>query len=133
MQVIIDGTMSILWSRSCRGKSNDLIFFFFHLMHFKQVIFFRTTTYFLARSCIAKKCFFYSFAAYIGSHIILFVRTSPCLNGAECQDLINGYNCICPKGFTGKKNGYNSVWQYAIRSLKWLTYKNYLFFSLKKL
>lgn len=27
--------------------------------------------------------------------------SQPCLNGAKCENKINGFNCICPLGFTG--------------------------------
>uniref|UniRef100_A0A3Q1J038 Uncharacterized protein n=1 Tax=Anabas testudineus TaxID=64144 RepID=A0A3Q1J038_ANATE len=28
---------------------------------------------------------------------------NPCLNGAECQDLFNTYNCTCAEGWTGRR------------------------------
>ena len=27
--------------------------------------------------------------------------SSPCLNGATCTDLVNGYECTCPPGYGG--------------------------------
>ena len=33
---------------------------------------------------------------------ILECASSPCLNGATCTDLINGYECTCPVGFGGE-------------------------------
>ena len=29
-------------------------------------------------------------------------RSNPCLNNGTCNDRINGFNCSCPAGFTGK-------------------------------
>ena len=29
--------------------------------------------------------------------------STPCLNGATCEDLVLDYNCTCALGFTGKK------------------------------
>jgi len=27
--------------------------------------------------------------------------SNPCQNAARCMDLVNGYDCICPIGYTG--------------------------------
>ena len=27
--------------------------------------------------------------------------SDPCLNGATCSDLLNGYQCLCPIGYEG--------------------------------
>jgi hypothetical protein len=27
--------------------------------------------------------------------------SSPCLNGGTCNDMVNGYACVCAAGFTG--------------------------------
>ena len=37
----------------------------------------------------------------ISSAEILECASNPCLNGATCTDLINGYECTCPVGFGG--------------------------------
>ncbi|CAC5364487.1 Protein eyes shut homolog,Neurogenic locus Notch protein,Neurogenic locus notch homolog protein 3,Protein eyes shut,Protocadherin Fat 4,Delta-like protein C,Neurogenic locus notch homolog protein 1,Fibropellin-3,Protein crumbs homolog 2,Sushi, nidogen and EGF-like domain-containing protein 1,Protein jagged-1a,Sushi, von Willebrand factor type A, EGF and pentraxin domain-containing protein 1,Protein jagged-2,Neurogenic locus notch homolog protein 2,Protein crumbs homolog 1,Protein jagged-1,Protein jagged-1b len=29
-------------------------------------------------------------------------KSSPCVNGGVCNDMINGYNCSCPPGYTGR-------------------------------
>lgn len=29
-------------------------------------------------------------------------HSNPCLHNATCTDLIGGYTCVCPAGFTGK-------------------------------
>lgn len=29
--------------------------------------------------------------------------SSPCLNGASCVDLVNGYACLCPRGYVGQR------------------------------
>jgi len=29
--------------------------------------------------------------------------SSPCVNGATCNDLINHYTCSCPLGYTGEE------------------------------
>ena len=51
-------------------------------------------------------------------HIRLFVEilecaSNPCLNGATCTDLINGYECTCPVGFGGEncETGKNSFFE----------------------
>jgi len=29
--------------------------------------------------------------------------SQPCYHGATCENKINGFNCICPPGYTGMK------------------------------
>ncbi len=57
---------------------------------------------------------------------LIFIRTAseinecesnPCLNGGDCTDQVNGYNCSCPAEYTGERCQTSNMWEYSF----WIT------------
>ena len=48
-----------------------------------------------------ENCFIFIFLVCVNFVDIQECASDPCLNGATCTDLVNGYECTCPPGYEG--------------------------------